>query len=56
MKKGAALKFADHAKAPAELLLAWDGPRLAATLGPRELRLVRHTAENLRTRKLVALP
>jgi hypothetical protein len=54
--KEVTLSFTDAEKAARQAKLAWDGDKLAVTIGDRKFRLKRAAAENLRTRKLVALP
>ena len=52
--KAIALRFTDHAKAPAELRLIREGERIAVTLGERKLRLLKSNASNLRARKAIS--
>jgi hypothetical protein len=54
--KATLLKFTDQTKTAREARLAWDGDMVRVTMGAREFRLRRGTAENLRTRKLISAP
>lgn len=54
--KAVTLTFTDNAKAQQQAVIGWDGEHIAVSLGERKFRLKRAPADNLRARKLVAIP